>query len=150
MLKIRKILCPIDFSERGFKALRTASDLAVHFGCDLRLVHVVQEFPAFAAATHAGVGFSVEQYRKSLTDQSESAMQKALSDQVPKEVAAGSSIRYGDPAKEILAEASEQGADLLVIASHGWSVLDELFFGSVAEKLLKHSTLPVLVVPARK
>jgi nucleotide-binding universal stress UspA family protein len=149
MFKADKILCPIDYSDRSFKALEVAADLAVHFGCELRLVHVVQEYPAYATATHAGVGFSADQFRKHMTEQSEEAMRSALK-RVPKKISTSNTIRYGDPAGEILAEATEQKVDFLVIASHGWSMFDELFFGSVAEKLLKHSRLPVFVVPTRR
>lgn len=119
MFKAEKILCPVDFSERSFKALNVASDLAVHFACDLYLVHVVQELPTFAAATHAGVGFGMDQYRKHYTEQSEDAMRKAIEKHVSGEIKVRHAIRHGDPAREILAEASERKVDFVVIASHG-------------------------------
>lgn len=149
MVKFEKIYCPVDFSEPSYEALERASDLAEHFGGKLRVVHVIQQYPAYATAAHAGVGFSVEEYKESMTEKSRESMKKAVSEHVSDRVEAEHEILYGDPAKEVLRDAKEWGTEMLVISSHGWTVLEEIFFGSVAEKILRHSRMPVLVVPRK-
>ena len=51
------------------------------------------------------------------------------------------------PAGEIIAEASEQEADLIVMGSHGRDGFQRLLMGSVTERVVRHSTTPVLVIP---
>ena len=149
MVKFEKIYCPVDFSEPSLEALERASDLADHFAGKLRVVHVIQQYPAYATAAHAGVGFSVEEYKESMTEKSKESIKDAVSKHVSDKIEVEHDILYGDPAKEVLRDAKDWNTDMLVISSHGWTVLEEIFFGSVAEKILRHSKLPVLVVPRK-
>ena len=57
-------------------------------------------------------------------------------------------VRTGEPAGEILAVCREQEADLLVMSTHGRSGPARWILGSVTESVLRHATLPMLVVPA--
>jgi nucleotide-binding universal stress UspA family protein len=60
---------------------------------------------------------------------------------------ATSVVRDGDPAAQIVAEARDAGADLVVMATHGRSGLARALLGSVADQLLRRSPVPVLLVP---
>jgi nucleotide-binding universal stress UspA family protein len=55
-------------------------------------------------------------------------------------------VRYGDPAREILAGAAETGADLIAMTTHGRSGLGRLLFGSVAEAMLRRADIPVFLM----
>ena len=55
-------------------------------------------------------------------------------------------IRTGSPHEQIVAAAKEAGADLIVIATHGYTGLKHLFLGSTAERVVRHAFCPVLVV----
>lgn len=57
-----------------------------------------------------------------------------------------SNIRFGDPAKEIADAAGEADVDLIAMTTHGRSGLNRLIFGSVAEKVMRHAQIPVMVV----
>ncbi|HLM71110.1 MAG TPA: universal stress protein, partial [Polyangiaceae bacterium] len=57
-------------------------------------------------------------------------------------------LREGDPSTELLSVASELKARMLVMGTHGRSGFAHLFLGSVAEKVMRHSTIPVLTVRA--
>lgn len=59
-------------------------------------------------------------------------------------------VRFGDPAEEILAFAETAQADLIVMSTHGRSGINRLVFGSIANKLLRMSTIPVLLIRARE
>lgn len=56
----------------------------------------------------------------------------------------------GDPREEIVAVANEWGANIIVLGTHGRTGLTHLLMGSTAEYVVRHSTVPVLVVPMRK
>ena len=60
--------------------------------------------------------------------------------------ATGLTVR-GPPAKEILAQAKALDADMIIVGSHGFGAVFRLLLGSVSEKVLKHATCPVLIVP---
>lgn len=55
-------------------------------------------------------------------------------------------VRQGRPDEEILAVARERGADLIAMATHGRTGLGRLLFGSVAEAVLRHATVPVFLI----
>lgn len=59
-------------------------------------------------------------------------------------------VRFGDPAEEILAFGETVQADLIVMSTHGRSGINRLVFGSIANKLLRMSTIPVLLIRARE
>ncbi len=132
------ILVPVDFEAASTKALATAKDLAARFGVEVVLVHVYQ-LPVY---TYPGLeptllpGFHTE-----VT----AAAQRALNDLAQKENARGV-LREGDPSTEILAAAEELGAAMIVMGTHGRTGLSHLFLGSVAEKVVRKSQVPVLTV----
>jgi nucleotide-binding universal stress UspA family protein len=55
-------------------------------------------------------------------------------------------LRLGNPYEEIVAEAKEMGADLIVIGSHGYRGLERLLLGSTAERVVQYSPCAVLIV----
>ena len=56
-------------------------------------------------------------------------------------------VRFGNPAREITALAHRIGADLIVMGTHGRSMMARLFQGSIAEKVIGHAPCPVLALP---
>ncbi len=58
-------------------------------------------------------------------------------------------VAEGNPSEEILKQSQEAGVDLLVMGSIGRSGLEKIMLGSVAEKVVRHSRIPVLIVPGR-
>jgi nucleotide-binding universal stress UspA family protein len=57
-------------------------------------------------------------------------------------------IAEGDPSQEIIKRSHKSGADLLVLGRIGRSDLEKILLGCVAEKVVRHSKIPVLIVPA--
>ncbi len=60
-----------------------------------------------------------------------------------------SAIRFGQPADEIIAYAAKSGCDLIVMSTHGRSGIGRWVYGSVADKVLRSSSIPVLLVRAK-
>jgi nucleotide-binding universal stress UspA family protein len=138
---IRRILVPTDFSELSLSGIDFIRSLAVLYDAELVLLHVVDTTPPPAVPeldVHA-----------SLTRE-ETRAKERLAEIVVRLFPATRNItplvRRGDPAKEIVRLASEEGADLIVIATHGRTGLAHVLMGSVAEKVVRHATVPVLTV----
>jgi nucleotide-binding universal stress UspA family protein len=63
-------------------------------------------------------------------------------------IAVKTNIIHGEPAEEILDYATHNKVDLIVMSTHGRSGVSRWVFGSVAERILRHSAIPVLIVPS--
>jgi len=142
MPEIRRILCPVDFSEPSENALDYAVDLASKFGADVQLVHVYQ-LPVYAlpdGAMMAGPEFTTK-----VTGE----LQKALKDLAEKKTGATveTHLVEGIPYKEVVRLAGELEADLIVMGTHGRTGIKHLLLGSVAERVVRSSRIPVITVP---
>jgi len=146
MIEIRRILCPIDFSEHSRRALDHAVAIARWYEAAVTVLHV------FSPVTVAAVGAApvvfepmvlapVDRDRLLADTKAFAAAESAPG------VAIEAVIREGSTATEILEQAASMSADLLVIGTHGRSGFDRLLVGSVAEKVLRKASCPVLTVP---
>jgi universal stress protein A len=140
---IGRILVPIDFSEHSQKALRYALAFADQFDAEVTLVHVVEQmvypgdwmYPPLTAGDFAAEkrGEMVERLR-SLDAGSGVKTQHV--------------VRLGRAWQEVIEIAKEQKADLIILATHGYTGLKHVLLGSVAEKIVRHAPCPVLSVRA--
>ncbi len=147
MDKLENIVVPTDFSPPSKHALRSALFLARPFAARIHLLHVVPEYE-IDSAFHVHLPGRHEIEAK-VTHWIDKAFADYLRGEAVEGVSLLHSVRYGTPAKEIDGYASAVGADLILIASHGRSGFERAVFGSVAEKVLRGSPLPVLIVRAR-
>jgi nucleotide-binding universal stress UspA family protein len=144
MLRIEKILCPVDFSEYSLKAYEYAQSLAQHYEAELLLQHVIQPL----TSTYPSYAFP-DALNEVFWNLETSADQK-LSELVSAQPAGGIEIRRfvhkGMVPDCILAFARSQAVDLIVMGTHGRQGFDHLAMGSVTEKILRKAHCPVLVV----
>jgi universal stress protein A len=147
MPHLQNILVPIDFSATSQKALRFACGLAQQYNAKLTLFFVYHAptnfFPEEFSPT---VGSLFEDlfayYEKTL-----SSTVKSLEGQVS--IAPNMKLAQGIPDVEIVREAEAGDYDLIIMGSHGRSGLSRTLLGSVAEKVLRHTNIPTLIVPQR-
>jgi nucleotide-binding universal stress UspA family protein len=144
MLKIKKILCPIDFSEPSLKGLEVGVDLATLFKAKLDVVYVLPILPA--TAKDANLQFAIPEYERMIHIDAEQQLQAVVSQRVSKNLKTRTLIGHGNPAHEIVRLAQEEKADLIVIATHGHTGFHHLVVGSVAEKVIRLAPCPVLAV----
>jgi nucleotide-binding universal stress UspA family protein len=136
------VLCPVDFSDPSRSALRYASAIADHFGARLTILTVADPLLAEVSRETGRVPGLEEE----TTQELERFCADILSrDTAPKTVEY--LVAVGKPATEILRVANELATDLIVISSHGRSGLRHLFFGSTTERVLRETSVPVLVTP---
>jgi nucleotide-binding universal stress UspA family protein len=148
MIPFRKILCPTDFSEPSYEGLQNGVELASHFGAELCVMHVVPVVPPLPPDPN--FAFEVPEYERALYTDAERRLGEILQQRIPKAVHARRLIAHGDAADEIVRIAQQEGADLIVIATHGLTGWRHLVFGSVAEKVVQLAPCPVLTVRAHQ
>ena len=140
----KKILFPTDFSEPSYRVLSALEDLRAGGADTVVLLHVVDE-RSFQAMEHYALGRAEEVERKILDSagQELELMAQKLRDQgfrvVPQVV-------IGLPVREILKADKNNDVSMIVLGSHGRSNMQEIFLGSVAEKVVRKCTKPILVV----
>jgi nucleotide-binding universal stress UspA family protein len=145
MVSINRILCPIDFSEFSLDALRHGLALAQWYSAQLTLLHVYQisqplpmesipgSVPVFVDVDPNKTADEVRRFCAPLIGASDQSVQIV--------------VKPGDAAREIRKEAERLPFDLLILGTHGRSGFERLFLGSVTEKVLRSTRVPVLTIP---
>jgi nucleotide-binding universal stress UspA family protein len=137
------IVCPVDFSEHSKVALQRAAAWARHFSARLIVVTVVEPLLVNAAAAAYDTDVVRNEALSELQEFVESASLAGRSALPPHE----GMVLVGEPAAEIVALAGREHAQLIVIGAHGLSGYRKLLLGSTTEKVLRQTTVPVLVAP---
>jgi nucleotide-binding universal stress UspA family protein len=150
MLPIGKILCPTDFSQPSYEALDVATELAAHFSAKLLIIHVIVPVPVpQASPSGPPPAFDIASYEKQLEASSNESLDALIHERISGEVPdVQTSVLIGDAAYEITRIAEDEKVDLIVIATHGRTGWRRFLFGSVAEKVVRLASCPVLTIQA--
>lgn len=143
MADIKHILCPVDFSDTSEHSLRYAIDLASKLGATIELVHVYQ-LPSYALPD--GAVLVQPEIVSSLTTELERQMAELVRRYCGHGVELRGRITEGMAFAEIDRVAQEDNADLVVMGTHGRTGMKHLLLGSVAERVVRISKVPVLTV----
>lgn len=147
MLPLKTILCPTDFSDFSFEALKKGAELAYRFGAELCVLHVMPELQNSPQVTpfsdFAGATPSV--FEGDTRAGAEHALAAFIQRHHLDDLRVRALVKRGHPADEIVSAAREEGADLIVLATHGLTGWRGQIFGSVAEKVLRIAPCPVLI-----
>ena len=145
MLPIKRIFCPTDFSEPSYEALKVADEMASHFSSEIILVHVVK--PIAVNPVHIDpTSFNLPMYEKEREASSKIAIEKVRAEKISSGAACKTMVVQGDPAYQIVELSADEGADLIVIATHGLTGWRKVIFGSVTEKVIRLAKCPVLSI----
>lgn len=140
-----RILVPTDGSDASFAALPAAFDLAERFDATVEALSIVDERSKASVYT---VETALEEMVGGLEATAETATERIEARARAADVDVTTTIVDGIPSRTICAHAEESGADLVVLASHGRTGLAHYLLGSVAERVVRNSVVPVLTVPA--
>jgi len=160
------ILVPIDFSDVTPPVIDLARELAKVFGAEIHLIHVKQ---LTAAATPGTLGYGLAGMPElapmtglpvpgfeampetTLEDQCQMSQLASWQEKIARD---GIKVSLHEPtgtvAEEVLDQADDLNADLIVMGTHGHGAMYNLLVGSATKGVLKHTTRPVLLVPAPK
>jgi nucleotide-binding universal stress UspA family protein len=146
MLHIKKILCPVDFLPISERAVQYAAGLALDYDADIHLLHVVTPILPLAE----GVPVATVAVIKTVEDASAARMKKLVSKLEKRGIMTKGEVRTGDVHDLIERTISKVKPDLIVMGSHARSGLERFFMGSVAEWLMRHSPVPILVISEKQ
>ena len=138
----KSLIVPIDFSETSIRALDYALVLALEFGSQIHLVHVL-EFPAVFNSTSQP---SYAIWDKEVKRSASARLDELVDEKADALISANSEVCFGRAYQAICDAAQKQKADLIVIGTHGFTGLKHLLLGSTAERVIRHAPCSVLVV----
>ncbi len=144
MIRIQRILVPVDLSEYSQHAFPYACELAGSYGATLHLLHVID---AQWVATTGGFAFPElgSNILERLEKDGEAGLAQ-LTDSIGASTEVVTNLRVGSPHVQIVQYARDEEIDLIVLATHGHGGLKHALIGSVAEKVVQMAPCPVLTV----
>ena len=164
-IQIKKILYATDLSESAVHAFSYAVSLANMYGAGITILHVLAEFPGEDFITNMINSDTWEEIKSrhyseardqligkkrdhvAIKEVLEAFSEKARADaQEQTFVTDEVLIKHGTPAEAIVETAQEQNCDLIVVGTHGHGTFADVFVGSTAKWIIKHSPIPVLVI----
>lgn len=158
---LKKVLIPIDFSDNSLKAIDLAQAVVEKFGGELVLMHVLvsspyevyqkkgimKNIPLYEMAGASLPGTNPEVMIKNMSEEAKKALEKLATENKLSNFR--TVVSYGDVLDELLEEVKKEEIDLIVTCTHGWTGIKHLLLGSITEKLVRLSPVPVLSVPGR-
>ena len=145
MLPIKKIVCPTDFSDPSYEALKTAVEMAGHFSSELIVVHVITPIP-FIPIHDDPSSFNLPLYEKEMEASARKSLDEVFNEKIPESINSRTVVMQGDPATQIVRLADDEHAEMIIIATHGLTGLRKFMFGSVTEKVVRFANCPVLSI----
>ncbi len=136
------ILLPFDGSEPAERALHTAASAFVE--PEITVIYVVDPLDSLSATGMEGPTITSMQHQRE--EAGEQRLEEAEGILASYDVAVDTMLRVGDVTREVVRAAEEGEIDHIVIGSHGRSGIDRFLLGSVAEKVVRRSPVPVTVV----
>jgi nucleotide-binding universal stress UspA family protein len=146
MIPIRRILCPIDFSEFSRLALDHATAIAGRYDSTVTVFNVSSVLPAAALAAGTPL-LPMTPPTSGDLEALLTSMKRFADAETGSTVPMQFEIGEGDAAREILERARTMPSDLIVMGTHGRSGFQRLLLGSVTEKVIRSAPCPVLTVP---
>ncbi len=145
----QKILAPLDGSELSERTL--AHVRAIATGCQVPEVVLLRVVESISSSAYAVSAVLSEGWVAKVENQDQAYARDylaKLAGNLKKEgITVKTDVVRGMPANEILDYAKKNGVDIIVMSTHGRSGVTRWVFGSVADRVLRHSTIPVLIVP---
>lgn len=140
-IRFGRILVPSDFSDPSRHAIVYAARFAQQFGSRITLLHVIEP-----AMTPDFASFPLALDEEKVIESAKARLQALARAHQIDRVMDSAVVRAGNPFHEIAEAARELKADLIVIATHGFTGIKRALMGSTTERVLRHAPCPVMVV----
>lgn len=144
MNEIKKLLLPIDFSDVSLKTATWALTLGNKFSAEIHLLFIARRLEHLSGINVARV--SIENFENEVVRGAETMMEEFVNTHFKDYAACKNKVVLGDAAEEIINYVKSEKIDLVIIGTHGRKGLDSILFGSVAERVIKMSPVPVMSV----
>ena len=155
--KVKKVLIALDYNPTAQKVAEVGFSLAKAMNAEIILLHVISD-PVYYSSTEYSpiMGFNgfLETGQMQL-DSIDGLKQAALhfldkSRHHLGDKSIQTLVKEGDFAESILKAAKEYHADIIILGSHSRKWLENIVMGSVTEKVLRHTTIPLFIIPTKK
>ena len=143
MAKLQKIVCALDLSEHSRQVAEYATMLAKMSGASIVAVYAAPTLTQYTGF-HVPPN-TIDSFVGEIVSGAEKAMADFVAEHFP-DPHVKAQVVVGNAAEEILRLAENEDADLIVMGTHGRKGIDRILFGSVAEKVVKNSSRPVLTI----
>jgi nucleotide-binding universal stress UspA family protein len=155
--RMKKVLIALDYDPTAQKVAEAGYTLAKTMGAEVILLHVVSDPVYYSSPEYSPImGFSGYMEMGAIQLDSIEALKKASLHYLEKskqhlgDETIQTLVEEGEFAESILKAAKDTQADIIVIGSHSRRWLEEILLGSVTEKVLHHSPIPLFIVPTKK
>ncbi len=142
--KFKRILVPVDFSDGSINAFKLAGFFAKDRDASIILAHIISE-PQLTDPVYSSEYFSPSTVADLKSDLEDKISADYISE-IEKEIDIKIVIRRGYPPSEIVSLIDDEGADLIIMGTHGRKGLTHLLLGSVTEKIIRNSRIPVVTL----
>jgi nucleotide-binding universal stress UspA family protein len=144
MVEIKRILFPTDLTKNSSKVLPYVLSVSDKYNSMIYLLHVIENAPTLRASEVAAA-----YDEKEALNEAEAEIDNVCEKQLESCPGFQKKVVFGNPAMEILKAIKTVGIDLVVMGTRGRKGTSRIFFGSVAESVIKSSPVPVLVVSSQ-
>lgn len=151
---MKKILIAIDYNPTAQNIAQAGYSLAKSMNAEVTLLHVVADYTYYSSLDYSPIlGFDSFSNLGMIQTNTVTELQNAARDYLQKiksflgDDAIQTMIKDGDSGDSILDAAKETNADIIVMGSHSRHGLDKILMGSVAEKVLRNSRIPLFIIP---
>jgi nucleotide-binding universal stress UspA family protein len=148
--KYKKVLFCTDFSENADYAFEFAFGIAKRDEGLLYILHVIPQNPHQAVAESYLTGETAEKIQKAIEEDLDNKYKERYVKKIEDGVRFEIVTKSGREDDEIIKFAKQEKVDIVVMGTHGRTGIEHVFFGSVAEKVLRHSPFPVFIIPCKK
>ncbi len=153
---MKKVLIALDYDPSSIKVAEKGYSLAKKMGAEVVLMHVLSE-PVYYSSVEYSPILGFNDYMNMGTFQTETiqGLKKAAQHFLDRtkyhlgDENIHTLLKEGETADSILESAKNMDADIIVLGTHSRKWLENILIGSVAESVLKHSTLPLFIVPIK-
>lgn len=139
-----RLLFPVDLTESSEKLIPNVTIMTEKFSAQLHVLFVVRIFQYFSSiyVPHP----SINLFENELIEGARKKMDEFMETHFSRIPDAVSEVILGDPAETIVSYIEDKNVDMIIMGTHGRKGLDRVIFGSVAERVIKTSPVPVLVI----
>ncbi|GJQ31938.1 MAG: hypothetical protein HBSAPP04_07770 [Ignavibacteriaceae bacterium] len=144
MIQFKKILVPVDFSDYSIQALKFASEYAGMFGAEIVLVYIVEPVIYPPDLSIGQIALPTLTYQ--VDERAKEELVRVAKENIREGISVTPVVKLGKPYLEIIEVARAEDVDLIIISTHGHTGVEQILFGSTADKVVRKAPCPVLTL----